>query len=99
MILNILLVIIILALLNSMGISFMNYVVFTILNQGITIYNLLVLAIMIYLIGLLPRPFKEIVGLILVLWILSFLGIIFVGGLSNILIIAIVIVLLLNIFR
>lgn len=99
MVFNILLLIVILALLNNLNIAFINSVVFSINNHGVTWYNLIVLALLIYLIGFLPRPFKEIVSVLLFLWILSILGILVIGGLTNILIIAVIVVLLFNMFR
>lgn len=99
MLLNILFLVIILALLNNLNLPIINNVLMQFNGHPITVYNVVVLALLVYLIGFLPRPFKEIVSVLLFLWVLSFLGILVIGGLTNILIIAVVAVLLFNIFK
>ena len=99
MLFNILLLILILALLNNLNLPFINTALMQFNGNPITLYNLIILALLVYLIGFLPRPFKEIVGVLLFLWVLSTLGILVIGGLTNILIIAVIVVLAFNLFR
>lgn len=64
---------------------------FVINGQTITLWNILILMVVGWLLGLLPSPFREIAGVILVLWVLSVLGILsFIPGLSNILVLVII---------
>lgn len=94
MIIGLLIVLIILWFLGYVRIGALpipNLVLFTINNQPITLWNLLILLLIGSLVGILPSPFREIAGVILVLWILSTLGILAIGGLSSILVIAIII--------
>lgn len=57
----------------------------------ITLWDALIFLVMIYLIGSLPRPLKEIASVLLILWILSLFGIIAIAGLSNILVLSLII--------
>jgi hypothetical protein len=57
----------------------------------ITIWSALIFLVLIWLIGILPRPLREIGMVLFLIWVLSILGIIAVAGLSNILIIAIIV--------
>lgn len=94
MILGLLVVLIILWFLGYVRIGALpipNLVLFTINNQAITLWNLLILVLISSLIGILPSPFREIAGVVLVLWILSTLGILAIGGLSSILVIAVIV--------
>lgn len=99
MLINILLLVVILALLNNLNVPFINMVLLQLNGKGITLYNIIVFVLLAYLISFLPRPFKEIVGVLLFLWVLSLLGILAIGGFTNIVVIAIIAVLLFNIFR
>ncbi len=66
-------------------------VLFTVNGQPITLWSVLILAVVAWLIGVLPRPFREIASVILVLWVLSVLGILAFAGLSNLLVLAIIV--------
>jgi hypothetical protein len=57
----------------------------------VTIWDVLIFLVLIWLIGALPSPFRQIAVIFVLLWILSLLGIIFVTGLSSILVIAIIV--------
>lgn len=67
-----------------------NPTIFIFNNQLITLFNIFIFLLIVWLIGLLPSPFWEIAMLMLILWILSTIGLIVVSGLSNILIIAVI---------
>lgn len=66
-------------------------VLFSINNHPITLWNLLIFLVVAWIVGILPRPFREIAGALLILWILSVLGVIAIAALSNLLILAIII--------
>jgi hypothetical protein len=63
----------------------------------VTIWDLLIFLVFIWLVGSLPSPFRQIAVVFILIWILSLLGIIAIAGLSNILIIAIIVGVLLYI--
>lgn len=73
------------------GITIPDLVLFTINGQVITLWNILILLVIAWLIGILPRPFREIASVLLVLWVLSVLGVLAIAGLSNIIIIAVIV--------
>ena len=81
------------------GISIPNLVLFTINNHQITLWEVLILAVIAWAIGILPRPFQAIASILLLLWIFSVLGIFAITGLPNIIVIVIIIALIISIFR
>ena len=102
MIAGLLVILIILWLLGYIHISLFTIPDLTLLTlngQPITLWDILILLVIGTVIGILPSPFREIAGVLLVLWILSVLGIIAIAGLSNLLIIAIIIGLILFLIR
>ncbi len=70
-----------------------------ILGFHLTITNLLVLGILIWIAASLGGPLRQIVWVLVVLWILSALGIIAIGGLSNLLVVGIVVGLVLSLLQ
>lgn len=80
------------------GLSIPDLQLFTLNNQPITLWNILILLVLCALIGALPSPFRQIAGVLLILWILSILGILALGGLSSMLVIAIIVGLVLYLF-
>src|SRR3990167_7482242 len=81
------------------GISIPNTVLFTVNNHAITLWEILILAVIAWAIGILPRPFQAIASILLLLWVLSVLGIFAITGLQNIIVIVIIIALIISIFR
>lgn len=79
------------------GISIPNIQLFSINNHSVTLWDILTLAVISWLIGILPRPFQEIAGVLLLLWVLSVIGIIAIAGFSNIIVVAIIVGLILYI--
>lgn len=55
---------------------------FTILGITISLYDVLVFLVIVWLIGILPRPFRIIASVLLVVWLLSFFGLITLAGIS-----------------
>lgn len=76
-----------------------NVILFSINSHPVTLWNLLILLVIGWAIGILPTPFREITTVLLILWILSLLGIISViAGLPNILVIIIIIAIVASLF-
>jgi hypothetical protein len=80
------------------GISVPNLVLFTINNHPITLWNILILLVVGWAIGILPRPFQAVASVLLLLWILSVLGILAIAGLSSIIVLVIIVALIASIF-
>lgn len=80
------------------GISVPNPILFTINNHGVSLWEILILAVIGWAIGILPRPFQAIASVLLLLWVLSVLGILAIAGLPNIIVIVIIIALVVSIF-
>ena len=80
------------------GISIPNLVLFSINNHPITLWNILILLVIGWAIGILPRPFQAVASILLLLWILSVLGILAIAGLSNIIVLVIIVGLIISIF-
>ena len=83
------------------GINFPNTALFTINGQVVSIIDLIVLLIVVMAISILPSPFREVSGVLLLLWLLAVLGIIsIVGvGLPAIFLFALIIGLIISLFR
>ncbi len=80
------------------GISIPDGILFSINNHPITLWNILILAVVSWTIGILPRPFQAVASILLVLWILSVLGIFAIAGLPNIIILIIIVALAISLF-
>jgi hypothetical protein len=83
------------------GINIPDTALFTMNGQVVSIVDLLVLALVAIAISLLPTPFREIAGVLLILWILAVLGILAITGFSlpSIILLAIIIGLIVSLFR
>ncbi len=80
------------------GISIPNFVLFTINNHPVTLWEILILAVIGWAIGILPPPLQAIASVLLILWVLSVLGILAIGGLPHIIVLVIIIGLIVSIF-
>lgn len=78
------------------GISIPNFTIFTINNHSIGLWEILILAVIVWAIGILPAPLQTIAGVLLLLWIFSVLGVLAVAGLPNIIVLVIIIGLVLS---
>lgn len=81
------------------GISIPNIALFPINNHMITLWEVLILLVISWAIGILPYPFRVIASVLLLLWILSVLGIFAITGLPNIIVIIIIIALIISVFK
>lgn len=80
------------------GISIPNIGLFSINNHLITLWEVLILFVISWAIGILPRPFQAIASVLLLLWVLSVLGIFAFTGLPNIIVLVIIVAIILSIF-
>ncbi len=86
---------------NIEGLNIPDTSLFTINGQVISIIDLLILALVATAVSLLPSPFREISGVLLILWILAVLGILSIAGigLPSLLVLAIILGLIVSLFR
>ena len=81
------------------GVSIPNFILFTINNHPVTLWEILILFVVSWAISILPRPLQAVASILLILWILSALGIIAaLAGLSNIIVLVIIVGLIISIF-
>ena len=80
------------------GISIPNFVLFTINNHPVSLWEILILGVIGWAIGILPRPLQAVASVLLLLWILSVLGILAIAGLPSIIVIVIIVALIVSIF-
>ncbi len=73
------------------GFTLPNFVLLRINGEPITLLNVLIFMLILWAIGILPSPFREIAGVLFVLWVLSVLGFIAIAGLSNLIVIGIIV--------
>lgn len=97
MITAILLVLVLFWLLGYGPFAILHLVLFKFNGLNINLWDILIFLVFIWLVGALPSPFRQIAIVFILIWILSLLGIIAVAGLSNILVIAVIVGVLLYI--
>lgn len=73
------------------GFDLPHIVLLNINGQPITLVNVLIFFLILWALGILPSPFREIGAVLFVLWLLSLFGFIALAGLSNLIIIAIIV--------
>jgi hypothetical protein len=73
------------------GLPIRNITAFVIYGHVITLWDVLIFFVVLWLVDLLPTPFREIAVVILLLYLLSTFGIIAIAGLQSILVIAMII--------
>lgn len=76
-----------------------NPLLFTFGGHDITLLTILIFLAILWAIGILPSPIRQIAMIVLLLWILSTVGIIAVTGLSNLLVIAILVGLIISVLQ
>lgn len=80
------------------GISIPNIDLFPINNHIVTLWEVLILLVISWAIGILPRPLQTIASILLFFWILSAIGILTILS-PNIIVIIIIIALIFSVFR
>lgn len=81
------------------GIYIRDFTVFRFGAKAVTLWEILVLILILWAVEVLPTPLREIGYVAIVLWVLSVLGIIAISGLSHLIIAAAVIGLILSLFN
>ena len=76
---------------NIGSINLPDILLFTINGQEITLISLLIFAVIVWAVGILPSPLRQIAFVILVIWLLSLFGILAIGGLQSILVLAVIV--------
>lgn len=97
MLLAILIILLLLWLLGYGPLTVLQIKLFNFNGRVINLWDVLIFLVVIYLIDSLPRPFREIAAVLLVIWFLSTLGFIAIAGLSNLLMISLIVGLVLYI--
>lgn len=82
---------------NGIYIPDMTFFVFN--GHSITLLNIIALIVISWIVGILPSPFRLIASILLVLWVLSILGILALSGLSQWLVLTIIVGLVFYILR
>ncbi len=80
---------------NIGGLNIPDITLFSINGQPITLISLLIFAVIVWAIGILPSPLRQIAFVILVIWLLSLFGILAFAGLQSILVLAVIVGLIL----
>lgn len=94
MLLAVLLILVVLWFLGYVSIGNINIpdlTLFSINGQNITLVNLLIFAVIVWAIGILPSPLRQIGFVILVIWLLSIFGILAFAGLQSVLVLAVIV--------
>jgi hypothetical protein len=98
-ILIILLVLWIIGIIKIPWLTLHNSVLFTVLGHRVTIWELLLMIVLIWGVEQLPTPLREIAVVIVLLWVLSLFGLVVINGLTNLVILAVIIGLVLTFFQ
>jgi hypothetical protein len=86
----VLLILIVLLLLGFSPIAAFNLTLFNFNGRSIDLWDLFIFFIIMYLVSALPRPFREIAAVLLVLWLLAVFGVIAIANFSSIVVIALI---------
>lgn len=76
----------------------LDFPLFVINGEAISLFDLLIFLLVVWAVGILPTPFREIASVLLLLWVLAILNILAFPGLSGILLIAIIVGLIASLF-
>lgn len=82
------------------GLNLPDTTMFSLNGFPVTLWDILILVIVSWAIGILPTPFREIAGVILILWVLAVLGIVALAGinLASIFVVVMIVGLLISLF-
>jgi hypothetical protein len=81
------------------GVTFHNVVLFRLFGHGITLWEILMFIVIAWAMESLPTPLRQIAFVLVILWLLSIFGLITIAGFSNMVVIAILIGLVVSLFR
>ena len=80
------------------GVTIPNPFLFTFNGHAITLATLLIFLAILWAIGVLPSPLRQIAMVMVILWLLSVVGIIAIAGLSHVFVAAILLGLIISLF-
>lgn len=80
------------------GLIIPDLTLFILNGQPVTLINTLIFMLILFAISILPSPFREISTILLIVWVLSIFGILAVAGISQWLVIAIIVGLIASLF-
>mgnify|MGYP006384972727 CR=1 FL=1 len=83
---------------NIGNLSIPDISLFTLNGNVISLWDMLILFVILWAIGVLPTPLRQIAGVGLILWVLATLGIIALAGLPSLIVIAIILGLIFSLF-
>ena len=86
MILVVIALLVILAVFGFIPFSFFEIVLLRLNGEEITIYDLLVFLVILWAVGILPTPFRQIAVVLVILWVVATLGFIAIPNFSSIVI-------------
>ena len=86
---------------NVSGIALPDISLFAVNGVDVSLWDALILLLVIVAISILPTPFREIAGVLLILWVLAVIGIISIAGvgLPSIILLAIIVGLIASLFN
>lgn len=88
-----------LGIVNIPWLTMPNFPVFSILGYSLTIQRLLIIIIVVWLAMSIGSPFRQMIWVFFILWLLSTLGIITIGGMGLMIIVSVVVGLVLSIVQ
>lgn len=88
-----------LGVINIPWLSMPSFPVFSILGYQVTIQRLLILGILIWLGMSLGSPFRQMLWTFFILWLLSTLGVITIGGMAVMIVVSVVVGLILSVVQ
>lgn len=80
------------------GVTLPHLTLFSLNDVEITLWTILTLIVLGWIIGILPTPFRQIASIFLILWVLAVLGVVPIAGLPSLLLITIIVGLLVYLF-
>ena len=95
----ILILLVILTVTGYIRVPFTHISLFTIAGRTVTLNDVLIFAVVMWLIDILPSPFREIAVVVLLLWILATLGVIAIAGLQHVVLVALIVGLIAYLFK
>ncbi|HAV14736.1 MAG TPA: hypothetical protein DCX25_00170 [Candidatus Pacebacteria bacterium] len=95
----ILILLVILTITGYIRVPFTHISLFTIAGRTVTLNDVLIFAVVMWLIDILPSPLREIAIVALLVWILATLGVIVIAGLQQIVLIALIVGLIAYLFK
>ena len=81
----------ILWILGFLPVGFFDMVLLRIRGEAITIYDLLIFGLILWAVGILPTPFRQIAIVLVILWVVATLGFIAIPNFSTIVILAFIV--------